>query len=74
MSIVLIEKSCVSAEINGKPDFTHPKNAIFDSRLWGIFKNDAAPQKTNKDRTNTILPPSFRQVLQGLAENIVRHF
>jgi hypothetical protein len=30
--------------------------------IWGIFENDAAPQKTNKNRTNTVLPPSFRQV------------
>jgi hypothetical protein len=39
------------------------KNAIFELFGWGIFENDAALQKTNKDRTNTLLPPSFRQVL-----------
>jgi hypothetical protein len=34
----------------------------FRAPSWGIFENDDAPQKTNKDRTNTLLPPSFRQV------------
>jgi hypothetical protein len=70
----LIEKTHVSAEMNRKQDFLDPKNAILNSRFWGIFKNDDAPQKTNKNRTNTILPPSFRQVLEGLAEEFPGHF
>jgi hypothetical protein len=30
--------------------------------IWGIYENDNALQKTNKDRANNLLPPSFRQV------------
>ena len=54
--------------ITSNLEFIRPKNAIFKLFGWGIFENDAAPQKTNKDRTNTLLPPSFRQVFEGLAE------
>jgi hypothetical protein len=30
----------------------------FHRHIWGIYENDDALQKTNKDRTNDLLPPS----------------